>query len=68
MNIIKVICKNNALPRVRRHMSFCTCVKSRDLLKVPKCLIAVVLADVDLPHWTLNPDLPIHYTTFIGLR
>ena len=29
------------------------CAKSRVLLKVAlKCLIAVVLVDVDLPHWT----------------
>jgi len=35
MNIIKVICENNARPCVKKHMRFCACVKSRDLLKVP---------------------------------
>jgi len=35
MNIIKVICENNAWPCVKKRMSFCACAKSRDLLKVP---------------------------------
>ena len=35
MNVIKVICENNARPCVKRRMSFCACWKSRDLLKVP---------------------------------
>jgi len=35
INVIKVICENNALPCVKKRMSFCACVKSRDLLKVP---------------------------------
>ena len=35
MNVIKVICENNARPCVKRRMSFCACAKSRDLLKVP---------------------------------
>ena len=43
MNIIKVICENNARPCVKRRMSFCAW---------SKCLNAVVLADVDLPYWT----------------
>jgi len=37
MKVIKFICENNAQCRVqKRHMSFCACAKSRDLLKVPK--------------------------------
>jgi len=37
MKVIKVICENNAQPRVqKRCMSFCACVKSHDLLKVPE--------------------------------
>jgi len=35
MNIIKVICENNARPCVKKRMRFCACTKSRDLLKVP---------------------------------
>ena len=35
INVIKVICENNARPCVKRRMSFCACAKSRDLLKVP---------------------------------
>jgi len=35
MNIIKVICENNARPCVKKRMRFCACEKSRDLLKVP---------------------------------
>ena len=34
MNIIKVICENNARPCVKKRMRFCACAKSRDLLKV----------------------------------
>jgi len=34
MNIIKVICENNARPCVEKHTRFCACAKSRDLLKV----------------------------------
>ena len=34
MNVIKVICENNALPCDKKRMSFCACAKSRDLLKV----------------------------------
>ena len=34
INVIKVICENNARPRVKRRMSFCACAKSRGLLKV----------------------------------
>jgi len=34
MNVIKVICENNARLCVKRRMSFCACAKSRDLLKV----------------------------------
>jgi len=35
MNIIKVICENNARPCVKKRMRFCAWAKSRDLLKVP---------------------------------
>ena len=31
IKVIKVICKNNARPCVKRRMSFCACAKSRDL-------------------------------------
>jgi len=34
MNIIKVICGNNARPCVKKSMRFCACAKSRDLFKV----------------------------------
>ena len=61
MNVIKVICENNAQPCVKRRMSFCACAKSRDLLKYP---IAVVLADVDLPHWTSKVE---HIAAFTAI-
>jgi len=35
MNIIKVVCENNARPCVKKRMRFCACAKSLDLLKVP---------------------------------
>ena len=34
MKVIKVVCENHALPCIKRRMSFCTCAKSRDLLKL----------------------------------
>jgi len=34
MNIIKVICENNARRYVKKRMRFCACAKSRDLFKV----------------------------------
>ena len=34
MNIIKVICENNARPVSKKGMRFCACAKSRDLFKV----------------------------------
>ena len=52
MNIIKVICENNArcvlktyeILRMRGNHVIC--------LRWPKCLNTVVLAEVDLPYWT----------------
>ena len=67
MTIIKVICENNVRPRVKRHMSFCAYAKSRDLLKVPeKCLIAVVLVDVDLPYWTSKVEHIVSFTAIFS--
>ena len=34
INVIKVICENNARPCVKKHTSFCACANSRHLLKV----------------------------------
>jgi len=34
INVIKVICENNARPCVKKHTSFCACANSRDLLNV----------------------------------
>ena len=34
MNIIKVICENNACPVLKKRMRLCACAKSRDLFKV----------------------------------
>jgi len=65
-NVIKVICENNARPCVKRRMSFCACAKSRDLFKVPKCPIAVVLDDVDLPYWALKVE-HIHVVAFTAI-
>jgi len=66
MKVIKVICENNAQPRVKRHMSFCACAKLRDLLKCSKCLIAVVLDDVDLPYWTSKVDNIVSFTAIFS--
>ena len=34
VDIIKVICENNARPVLKKRMRFCACAKSRDLFKV----------------------------------
>ena len=48
-------------------MSFCAYAKSRDLLKVPeKCLIAVVLVDVDLPYWTSKVEHIVSFTAIFS--
>ena len=45
-------------------MRFCACAKSRDLFKLPKCLNAVVLADVDLAYWTSKVE---HIAAFTAI-
>ena len=42
IEVIKVICENNARPSVKRRMSFCARAKSRDLLKVPYLFYCVI--------------------------
>jgi len=66
MKVIKVICENNARPCVERRMSFSACAKSRDLLRCSKCLIAVVLVDVDLPYWTSKVEHIVAFTAIFS--
>jgi len=66
MKVIKVICENNARPCVKRRMSFCACAKSRDLLRYPKCPIAVVFADVDLSYWTSKVEHIAEFTAILA--
>jgi len=66
MNIIKVICENNARPVLKKRTRFCACAKSRDLFKRPKWLIAVVLVDVHLPYWTSKVEHTVSLTAIFS--
>jgi len=52
MNIIKVISENNARPVLKNVWDSAHARNHVICLMWPKCLNAVVLADVDLPYWT----------------
>ena len=54
MNIIIVICENNARPVLKNAWDSAHAHARNHVicLRWPKCLNAVVLADVDLPYWT----------------
>jgi len=66
INIIKVICENNARPVLKnvwdsahaRHHVIC--------LRCPKCLIAVVLVDVDLLYWTSKVEHIVSFTAIFS--
>ena len=66
MNIIKVICENNARPWVKKRMSLCACANSRDLLKVPEYLIKVVLVEVDLQYSTSKVEHIVSFTAIFS--
>ena len=52
LSIIKVICENNARPVLKNAWDSAHARNHVICLRWLKCLNAVVLADVDLPHWT----------------
>ena len=66
MKVIKVICENIASPVFKKDMNFCACAKSRDLLSCLKCLIAVVLDDVDLPYWISKVEHIVSFTAIFS--
>jgi len=47
-------------------MSLCACAKSRDLLKLPWNVFAVVLVDVDLPYWTSKVEHLVAFTAIFS--
>ena len=47
-------------------MSLCACAKSRDLLKLPWNVFAVVLADIDLPYWTSKVEHIVAFTAIFS--
>ena len=64
MNIIKVICENDARP-VLKNVWHCAHARNHVIcLRWPKCLNAVVLADVDLPYWTSKVE---HIAAFTAI-
>ena len=64
MNIIKVICENNARPVLKNVWDSAHARNQVICLRWPKCLNAVVLADVDLPYWTSKVE---HIATFTAI-
>ena len=64
MNIIKVICENNARPYVKNVWDSAHARNHVICLRWPKCLIAVVLVDVDLPYWTSKVE---HIAAFTAI-
>ena len=65
MKVIQVICHNNALPCVRSRMVSAHAWNYVVCWRFPKCLIAVVLVDVDLPYSTSKVQHLIAFTTII---
>jgi len=66
MNIIKVICENNALPLLKNVWDSAHARNHVICLKGPKCLIAVVLVDVDLLYWTSKVEHIVPFTAIFS--
>jgi len=66
MNKIKVICENNARPVLKDVWDSAHARNHVICLKWPKCLIAVVLADVDLLYWTSKAEHIVSFTAIFS--
>jgi len=66
MNIIKVICENNARPVSKNVLDSAHARNHVICLRWPKCLNAVVLADVDLPYWTSKVERMAAFTAIFS--
>jgi len=66
MNIIKVICENNACPVLKNVWDSAHAWNHVICLRWPKCLIAFVLVDVDLPYWTSKVEHIISFTAIFS--
>ena len=64
MNIIKVICEKNTRPVLINVWDSAHARNHVICLRWPKCLNAVVPADVDLPYWTLKVE---HISAFTAI-
>ena len=64
MNIIKVVCENNARPVLKNVWDSVHARNHVISLRWPKCLNAVVLTDVDLPYWTSKVE---HIAAFTAI-
>ena len=62
--IIKVICENNARPVLKNVWDSAHARNHVICLRWPKCLNAVVLANVDLPYWTSKVE---HIAAFTAI-
>jgi len=66
MNIIIVICENNARPVLKNVWDSAHARNHVNGLRCPKCLIAAVLVDVDLPSWTSNVEHTVSFTAIFS--
>ena len=67
MKVIKVICENNAQPRVQKtHMSFCACAKSRDLLKMPEMTYCSRSRRRRFTYWTSKVEHIVSFTAIFS--
>jgi len=66
MNIIKVICENNARSVLKDVWDSAHARNHVICLRWPKCLIAVVLADVDLLYWTSKVEHIVSFTAIFS--
>jgi len=62
MNFIKVICENNARPVLKNVWDSAHARNHVTCWRWPKCLIAVVFVDVDLPYWTSKVEHIVSFT------
>ena len=67
MNIIKVICENNAHPVLKNVWDSAHARNHVICLRWPKWLIAVVLVDVHLPYWTSKVEHIVSFTAIFSI-
>jgi len=62
-----IICENNARPVLKDVWDSAHARNHVICLRCPKCLIAVVLVDVDLPYWTSKVEHILSFTAIFSI-